>query len=914
MKKQNVIMSVIKRCLITLTLVPVLNGQVMAQCPPLGHYTGMTGDFGACPGMSLSYTINPVTNATSYTWQLPPGATISGMNPYTSASTTVTVNYGPSFSAPGNICVVASNGCSSLGSYCKSLSPAGSPSGASQISGSIFACPGQTLTYSVNNYVNRVFDWKMPANATILSGQGTNVISVKFNNGFSGGDICVRVGNGCVYSGYRCMSVYASSPSTPIAVTGPVVLCGGQTGTFSTGFGGNAPVTSFTWSAPVGSVITGQGDSIVQIKMPANYSSGNVIVVANNNCGSSGQRGLKVREIPAVPAPISGLAAGICSGTTSYSIQTDPTAVSYNWTLTGPGSISNGQGTNAINITYPMNFVSGKICVSITNACGTSGSRCLATSKDIIITGQPQHFETCSGTNAHFTVYADGINLQYQWRKNGVALTNGGKISGALTDSLVITGADSLDAGSYDVVVSNLCNSQVTSSAKNLVIKEVPSKPGIISGVQSVTCPGTTGIVYSIPLQPDATGYTWGYTNGVQILNGQGTNTVTLQFDSTINSGYSVYVFATNGCGSSIDSATSWTRYSISSPVISGQKRVCDKLPGIVYSSQLIAGANSYNWNVPAGATLVSGQGTNSITVDFGPSYTGGDITVTASNICFTTPVKKLTTVIDVPGVPTSLTGTNFGACNTQLSYTAGNSNYATSYTWTLPPNSSISSGAGTNSVTVGFLNPGSGSYNMCVAGTNYCRTGNTRCITVRAVPQRPSAITADPTVFCMGQQGVRFATAGGLGASSYQWIAPSGTVITAGQGTNNIVANMGNANGIVGVTSSNTCGNSGTTTYSAVMNCREAGEELPLENLQSLTLSPNPATTAVQISFNTEKSSTYKINVYDILGKSRFAEGGISKAGVNNHNLNIATLSSGVYIIEVKTDDYSIKRKLEVR
>ncbi|MEZ5067620.1 MAG: hypothetical protein R2847_03665 [Bacteroidia bacterium] len=61
--------------------------------------------------------------------------------------------------------------------------------------------------------------------------------------------------------------------------------------------------------------------------------------------------------------------------------------------------------------------------------------------------------------------------------ENEVDLTDGGKISGALTDSLVITGADSLDAANYDVVVSHQCNSLVTSASATLTIKEVPATP-----------------------------------------------------------------------------------------------------------------------------------------------------------------------------------------------------------------------------------------------------------------------------------------------------------------------------------------------------------------------------------------------------------------------------------------------------
>jgi len=825
---------------LTLVTVAVMSINLSsAQCPPLGAFSGMTGDFKACPGMSLTYTLTPVTNAISYTWNLPPGATISGQNPYTTSSNVVTVDYGPLFSAPGSLCVTAYNGCVNSAPYCKALTPAGAPSGASTISGSIFACPGVTETYSVTNQVNRVFDWTIPNNATLLTGQGTNSITVQYNAGFNGGNICVRVGNGCAWSGFRCMTIYAGVPGTPTAITGPTEVCTG-TMTYSTGPSNGVPVTSYTWTVAPGVTLVGQGNDTVQITFPINYNYTDIYVKANNGCGSSSNRSVRVRATPETPQPIIGLASGICNGTTPYTVPSSPTAVSYNWTLTGPGTILTGQGTNNINIDYPNTFISGKICVTITNACATGSPRCLLTSKNIALSEQPQDFETCNSTQAMFSVGALGMNLQYQWRKNGAPLSNGGKISGANSDTLYITGADSTDADQYDVIVSNNCGSSITSNTATLDIKQVPAKPGAISGVQATTCPGTSGIIYSVPLQMDATSYLWTYTDGVQILNGQGTDAVTLAFDSTINSGYSVFVYAVNECGQSLDSASSWTRYKVSTPTITGPARVCENLPGVNYMAPAVAGASSYNWTIPAGATLVSGQTTNAIVVDFGPTYTGGDVTVTASNICFTTPVKKLATVIDMPSVPTSLSGQVYGTCKTQLVYTAGNSNHATSYKWTLPPNSSIILGNFTNTVTVDFQNPGSGTYSLCVAGNNACRTGTYRCIQVRAIPERPASIVANPSVFCANQTGVAFSTAGSVGADSYTWALPSTSTITSGQNTSSILADIGTNNGTITVMGVNQCGNSGTRTYAMTLNCREGFDKSEL--VQSVLLAPNPA------------------------------------------------------------------------
>ncbi|MBY0427066.1 MAG: hypothetical protein K2Q22_15635, partial [Cytophagales bacterium] len=63
---------------------------------------------------------------------------------------------------------------------------------------------------------------------------------------------------------------------------------------------------------------------------------------------------------------------------------------------------------------------------------------------------------------------------------------------------------------------------------------------------------------------------------------------------------------------------------------ISGPVNVSANQTGVVYSVESVPGI-SYVWTVPAGATIVSGQGTNSITVNFTASV-AGTITLQESN------------------------------------------------------------------------------------------------------------------------------------------------------------------------------------------------------------------------------------------------------------------------------------------
>ncbi|MBL0095772.1 MAG: hypothetical protein IPP46_04265 [Bacteroidetes bacterium] len=45
-------------------------------------------------------------------------------------------------------------------------------------------------------------------------------------------------------------------------------------------------------------------------------------------------------------------------------------------------------------------------------------------------------------------------------------------------------------------------------------------------------------------------------------------------------------------------------------------------------------GVTNYAWSLPSGASISTGSGTHSITVDFGGNALSGSICVTASNVC----------------------------------------------------------------------------------------------------------------------------------------------------------------------------------------------------------------------------------------------------------------------------------------
>ena len=92
---------------------------------------------------------------------------------------------------------------------------------------------------------------------------------------------------------------------------------------------------------------------------------------------------------------------------------------------------------------------------------GTSFSLSTALSEvplPVSITQQPQSVSAPAGGAAVFSVAAAGSSPQFQWRKNGVNLVNGGAVSGASSAMLTINPVSVGDAGAaFDCIVSNGC-------------------------------------------------------------------------------------------------------------------------------------------------------------------------------------------------------------------------------------------------------------------------------------------------------------------------------------------------------------------------------------------------------------------------------------------------------------------------
>lgn len=190
-------------------------------------------------------------------------------------------------------------------------------------------------------------------------------------------------------------------------------------------------------------------------------------VVLSNYCGS-------ITSLPATlsvfsePVRILSHPAGIthCEGAMAvFEVVTDRPPLWYQWRKDGVAI----PGATQSSLTFPVfRSLAGVYDVVLIAACGTvtSEAATLRVNVEPVIVEDPVSQRICLGEPARFAVRAEGFDLTYRWRKDGVDLPL------ETGETLVIPETRPDDAGRYRVVVLNPCGMR-TSRAATLEFRTV---------------------------------------------------------------------------------------------------------------------------------------------------------------------------------------------------------------------------------------------------------------------------------------------------------------------------------------------------------------------------------------------------------------------------------------------------------
>jgi len=372
-----------------------------------------------CAGANITFTATPsqINLSPTFQWKLN-GNDIIGETGNTYSSSTLSNNDIITCELTSSVnCVIGSPAISNA----LTISVSNAPTITGVISGSV--CGAGTVNLSASSSGGNI-NWynASTGGVSIWTGQNFTTPSISSTTTF----YVDADANGCITPTRTSVDafVFQSPPAQP-SITGQTVNLGGQTSvSYSAAV---ASATTYSWTAPVGTTITGgQGTASITVDYSCS-GSGNITVIASNVCGSSTQDLISVSTSLPTPGTISGNVVVARNTTESYSITPVANAVNYTWTVTN-GTITSGQSTSTITVLWGNSSGTETISVVQNSICGTSAPQTLTVDvgyKLFSFTGGQQTFTVPAGITS-ITIDA------YGGQGDGTQGGKGGQAQGTL--------------------------------------------------------------------------------------------------------------------------------------------------------------------------------------------------------------------------------------------------------------------------------------------------------------------------------------------------------------------------------------------------------------------------------------------------------------------------------------------------
>ncbi|PKP50733.1 MAG: hypothetical protein CVT94_00905 [Bacteroidetes bacterium HGW-Bacteroidetes-11] len=537
---------------------------------------------------------------------------------------------------------------------------------------------------------------------------------------------------------------------SPFMVTGPSASTYSSVNWVSSGTGSFANQNTLNPTYTPSAADVGMGSVILTLQIQGSAP-----------CFNFAQDNMILTIIPSATAN-AGPDAQICNGGL-YTISgaTATNYVALFWSTTGSGSFVGGNTLSPTYIPGIADYIAGNVTLSLTaiaqGPCsGGVSDEMLLTFLDGAVANAGPDAEICFGSNFTVTEASAGNAALINWSTSGTgSLLNAGTVS----PTYIPSNGDRV-AGSVVLTMTVTGNAPCLNTSTDFMVLTVNSVPvgiPIISGLQDV-CAGQTGVAYSVFPVQYATGYNWILPAGATIVSGANTSSIIVDFSMSAVSGF-ISVITTSGCGNgpvSADFPVNVNPLPGDPGIIIGPDVLCQNTSGAIYTINPVTNATSYQWTVPAGATIVSGIGTNSITVDYSTLAVSGNITVIPSNGCGNGNISSLNISINpIPVAPVISANGPIEFCEGGSVVLSATSGYA-SYMW--------SNGLTTQDITVTIA----GTYSVSATDMNGCASLPSNEITVNVHMLFVPDITASgPLTFCEGGSVTLSAPAG---FASYLW------------------------------------------------------------------------------------------------------------------------------------------------
>ena len=683
--------------------------------PAAAPITANASNPNICPGQSSNLT---ASGSASYTWTGPGGFT-STSNPV-SVSPTTTTTY-----------TVSSPGCSGPNTATVTVNVAGGSLSTGPINGINQVCSGaNNITYSITNNSGSTYNWTIPAGSTIVSGQGTNSITINF--GTTAGTIAVSETSSCG-TGNASLTL-GNNGVLPDLIMGSnqIITCTNSSVTLNGT--SNASGVSYVWN-PGGS---SPNSSSTNVTLEGTYQL-NVYNPANG-CSNSGS--VSVTTNTAVPNANAGNDQIITCSNNSVTLTGNSTTanVSYIWSngVLNPNQAitsTNTDDTYTLTVTDPSNGCTSTDIVIVSSN----------TTLPNVNAGTDQLL-TCNITSVTLNGNSTSPNVTYSWLPAG---TSQNAASTTVSSS-----------GSYTLTVTDTTNG--CSSTDIVDVLPDANLPDIIMGNNQILTCSTTSVTIS------------GLSNN---------NNVTYNWDSSVSN--------SNGSSASVNAPGDYT-LTVSSNLNGCSNSGIVSVSIDTISPNVSAGADQTLSCTITSVTLIGSSTTNNVSYSWSPSGSSpnlssttvnavGEYTLTVTNPlngCNSSDVVQVLPDANLPSIIMGQTQVINCATNT-VTISGQTSQQNVSFSWSPPGSSPTLSSTQVTSA---------GTYSLTITdNTNGCSsTGTVSVITDNTIPDANiisgSNITCNsPTSLISGTSSTTNATFLWTGPNNFSNNQASSSVSTAG-------------------------------------------------------------------------------------------------------------------------------------
>ncbi|MEO8769021.1 MAG: T9SS type A sorting domain-containing protein [Ferruginibacter sp.] len=377
--------------------------------------------------------------------------------------------------------------------------------------------------------------------------------------------------------------------------------------------------------------------------------------------------------LPVIPSVITG-PVNVCpyinGPAVTYKINKAPGAKIYVWPQNSTGMTithPNGLGVNdtIISVIFTTGFVPGSLTVGGGNWCGLGRMKNLTLNTNLAsqagtITGPVdlcpfmQSVTNPSGIPATYTIRKVVDASSYVWTVPADAIITSHPGGAGFNDTIIAVVYNSnFVSGSVTAQAVNVCGAKSARAVS--VSRKVSGTPGSIVGPttvcdykQSSSNPTGTPVDYHIKKVTYATSYTWTIPAGASAVHPQPSGVNDTIITVTYSSGFTggaITVKSNTNCNTSVVRSLSISYLLPSTPgTITATIATACPQRQITYSLvALPTRATSVLWTAPASGTIISGQGTLSLVVQYsGPTSVTDTIRVVGVNGCGTSTQRKL--------------------------------------------------------------------------------------------------------------------------------------------------------------------------------------------------------------------------------------------------------------------------------